>query len=103
MTPVVPVKLGKLNVKLMGVIDVPSGRKALIYDIKSRRYLSLREGEEVDGWRLTALSAGKAVLRQGMTTEEILLRKPKPKNLPRQAFRKNAKKPRALKKARRKK
>ena len=99
---VAPVKLGKLNVKLMGVIDVPSGRKALIYDIKNRTYLSLKEGEAVDGWRLTALSPGKAVLRQGMTTEEILLRKPKPKNLPRRARKKKAPRRPAIKKAGRK-
>lgn len=84
-TPTAPP--GKLNAKLMGIIDVPSGRKALIYDIKKRRYLSLQEGEKINGWRLTSLSSGKAVLRQGLTTEEILLRKPKPKALPRQAIR----------------
>ena len=78
---------GKIRAKLMGIIDVPSGRKALIYDIKKRRYVSLQEGEKINGWRLTSLSSGKAVLRQGLSTEEILLRKPKPKSSPKQAVR----------------
>jgi hypothetical protein len=45
-------------------------------------YRRIRIGNDLDGWRLTDIQNDRIVLAQGGTHKELLLRKPKPKQLP---------------------
>ncbi len=77
-TPVRP--LSELAVKFTGFIHVPSGKVALVQDIKTRKYHRLHKGEQLNDWILTELYPDKAVFKQNGAVEEILLRPPKPLN-----------------------
>jgi general secretion pathway protein N len=72
-----PQPVTELAAKFSGFIDVPSGKIALIKDIKTRKYHRLQKGEQVNDWTLTELYPDRVVFKQGEATEELLLRVPK--------------------------
>jgi len=46
-------------------------------------YRKITAGGDLDGWKLTEVHKDKAILKQGNQQKELLLRKPKLKELPR--------------------
>ena len=46
---------------------------ALVRDLDTQQLTRLSEGMEYQGWTLTALDPGRAVLRRGEQTEELEL------------------------------
>ncbi|HID44716.1 MAG TPA: hypothetical protein EYP34_03030 [Chromatiaceae bacterium] len=73
-----PRKIGKPRIQLSAVIIVGTEKYALIKGGKERRSRRVRVGEEVDGWKVTSIDAGKLVLSNGSETENVLLRNYKP-------------------------
>jgi hypothetical protein len=49
---------------------------------KPVNYRKVSENEDVDGWRLTQIKTDRVVFELGGETKELVLRKPKPKELP---------------------
>ncbi len=97
--PDLEVKKTKLNSKLMGVISTPAGIVALILNSKTGRYVRAKQGEEVDNWRVTEVQPDKVILKQGNETEELQLRKPKPKHRPKRLRPKKRSQPKVKKTA----
>jgi len=49
---------------------------------KADNYRKVAENEDVDGWRLTKIKPDRVVFELGGESKELVLRKPKPKELP---------------------
>jgi len=49
---------------------------------KPDKYRRVAEDEDLDGWRLTEIKPDRVVFELGVETKELVLRKPKPKELP---------------------
>ncbi len=47
-----------------------------------KKYLKITEGDDINGWTLAEIHADKVVLKQGSHQKELMLRKPKLKELP---------------------
>lgn len=73
--------------ELSGIYTTHKGLAALFNRSKSKaakdNYRKISVGADLDGWKLTEISADRAVLKQGAQEKELLLRKPKLKDLSR--------------------
>lgn len=72
-----------LSAKLMGVYSTPDGTIGLFVDAKGD-YTRVKEKEKMQGWLVEKLYPDRATLTQRGNSQELLLRKPKPKVTPRQ-------------------
>jgi type II secretory pathway component PulC len=70
-----------LNLKLMGIVFTPEGKKALMADAKGK-YKRLKVQETLDSWTLVELGPDKVVMQQGEERKELMLLKTKPKAPP---------------------
>lgn len=74
--------------QLTGVYSTKKTVSALFSRSKSKvakdNHRKLTVGDDLDGWKLTEINKDGAVLKQGGNEKELLLRKPKPKELPRE-------------------
>ncbi len=75
--------------ELNGVYSTKKRLSALFSRTKSRvprdNYRKISTGADLDGWKLKEIHRDRAVLSQGNQQKELLLRKPKSKELPRNA------------------
>jgi hypothetical protein len=75
--------------QLNGVYGAKGTVSALFSRSKSKvakdNFRKITVGGEIDGWKLVEINKDRAVLKQGNKEKELLLRKPKSKELPRQA------------------
>jgi hypothetical protein len=60
-----------------------------------KKYLKITEGDDISGWTLAEIHKDKVVLRQGSHQKELMLRKPKLKELPKKRSIPNAFTPKA--------
>ena len=71
--------------ELNGVYSTKKGLSALFSRSKSKvpkdNYRKISTGADLDGWKLTEIHKDKAILKQGNQQKELLLRKPKSKEL----------------------
>ena len=74
--------------ELNGVYTTQKGLSALFSRSKAKvakdNYRRLKVGADLDGWKLTEVRTDRALLTQGAQQKELLLRKPKVKDLPKQ-------------------
>ncbi len=74
--------------QLTGVYSTKKTMSALFSRSKSKvakdNHRKLTVGDDLDGWKLIEINKDRAVLKQGGNEKELLLRKPKPKELPRE-------------------
>lgn len=79
--------------ELNGVYTTKKGLSALFSRSKSKvakdNHRRISAGADLDGWKLTEIRTDRAILTQGVQQKELLLRKPKLKELPRQTNRPN--------------
>jgi len=72
--------------ELSGVYTTKKGLSALFSRSKSKvakdNYRRINMGANLDGWKLTEIRTDRAILKQGTQQKELLLRKPKLKELP---------------------
>ena len=72
--------------ELNGVYSTKKSLSALFSRTKSRvpkdNYRKISTGSDLDGWKLKEIHKDRAVLSQGNQQKELLLRKPKSKELP---------------------
>jgi hypothetical protein len=72
--------------QLSGVYTSKKGMSALFSRAKTPvakdNFRKLKENDDLDGWKLTEIHNDKVMLKQGNEPKELLLRKPKPKELP---------------------
>lgn len=72
--------------QLTGVYSTKKTVSALFSRSKSKaakdNHRKITVGDDIDGWKLTEINKGRAVLKQGSNEKELLLRKPKLKTLP---------------------
>jgi hypothetical protein len=64
--------------KLMGVLETPEGRMALIADAKGK-YKRFKLNDSVDGWEIASIKPDGLILQNGGTNEDLALLKKKPK------------------------
>jgi hypothetical protein len=80
--------------QLDGVYSTKNGLFALFSRSKSKvakdNYRKLTKNADLDGWNLTEIDMDRVLLKQGSEQKELLLRKPKIKELPLKAFTPNA-------------
>ncbi len=80
--------------QLDGVYTTKKGLFALfsrsISKVPKDNYRKLTVDADLDGWKLTEIHTDKVLLKQGSEQKELLLRKPKIKELPKKAFTPNA-------------
>jgi hypothetical protein len=73
--------------ELNGVYTTKKGLSALFSRSKSKvakdNYRRISAGADLDGWKLTEIRTDRAILKQGAQQKELLLRKPKLKELSR--------------------
>ncbi len=67
-----------MNLKLMGVIFTPEGKKALLVN-EQGKYQRAKKDEEISSWKLLQIDADKIVLQQDDERQVLPLLKPKPK------------------------
>jgi hypothetical protein len=71
--------------QLNGVYTTKKGLSALFSRSASKvpkdKYRKISTGADLDGWKLTEIHKDRAILKQGDQQKELLLRKPKLKNL----------------------
>ena len=71
--------------QLNGVYTTKKGLSALFSRSKSKaakdNYRRISMGADLDGWKLTEIRTDRAILKQGAQQKELLLRKPKLKEL----------------------
>jgi hypothetical protein len=70
-----------MTLKLMGVVQTPSGKTALFVDAKGK-YQRRKPGDTLDGWVLVELTPDRATLQQGDRREQLTLLKKRPKPPP---------------------
>jgi hypothetical protein len=70
-------KVGGVSPAVAGSTPPVAGSKD-----KPDNYRKVSESEDVDGWRLTQIKTDRVVFELGGETKELVLRKPKPKELP---------------------
>jgi hypothetical protein len=79
--------------QLDGVYSAKKGLSALFSRSKSRvakdNHRKIDAGADLDGWKLTEIHKDKVILKQGSQQKDLLLRKPKSKELPRTANKPN--------------
>jgi hypothetical protein len=79
----------KFDWELNGVYSTKKGLSALFSRSTSKvpkdNYRKIRTGADLDGWKLTEIYEDKAILKQGSQQKELLLRKPKSKELSKKA------------------
>lgn len=72
--------------QLTGVYSTQKKVSALFSRSKSKvakdNYRKITVGDDIDGWKLIEINKDRAVLKQGNSEKELLLRKPKAKTLP---------------------
>ncbi len=72
--------------QLTGVYSTKKTVSALFSRSKSKvakdNYRKITVGDDIDGWKLIEINKDRAVLKQGSSEKELLLRKPKAKTLP---------------------
>ncbi|MBS3951352.1 MAG: hypothetical protein KGZ88_00120 [Methylomicrobium sp.] len=75
-----------LEWELTGVYTTRQKQSVLLRRIKiqpnQKSHIKISKDQEVDGWKLTQILPDKAVLERGGETTELILRKPKLKELP---------------------
>jgi hypothetical protein len=80
--------------ELNGVYTTKKGLSALFSRSKSKaakdNYRRISLGADLDGWKLTEIRTDRAILKQGAQQKELLLRKPKLKELSKQPNRPNS-------------
>ncbi len=64
--------------KLMGVLETPEGRMALIADAKGK-YKRIKSKDMVEGWEISAIEPNHLVLGSSGASEDLNLLKKKPK------------------------
>ena len=73
--------------ELSGIYTTNKGLSGLFSRSKSKaakdNYRKISVGADLDGWKLTEISTDRALLKQGAQEKELLLRKPKSKDLSR--------------------
>ncbi len=73
--------------ELSGIYTTHKGLSGLFSRSKSKaakdNYRKISVGADLDGWKLTEISTDRALLKQGAQEKELLLRKPKSKDLSR--------------------
>ncbi len=67
-----------MNLKLMGIVFTPEGKKALLVDAKGK-YKRLKAQDTLDSWTLVEVDQDKVVMQQGEERKELPLLKKKPK------------------------
>jgi hypothetical protein len=76
--------------QLNGVYSTKKGLSALFSRSTSRvpkdNYRKLTANADLDGWKLTEIHKDRVLLKQGSQLKELLLRKPKIKELPMKAY-----------------
>lgn len=60
-----------------------------------KNYLKIAEGDDIDGWTLAEIHKDRTLIKQGSHQKELMLRKPKLKELPEQKRMANASTPKA--------
>jgi hypothetical protein len=79
-------KANTFDWELNGVYSTKKSLSALFSRTKSRvpkdNYRKISAGADLDGWKLKEIHKDRAVLSQGNQQKELLLRKPKSKELP---------------------
>lgn len=82
------VKPENFDWQLSGVYGTPKAESALFSRSKTKvakdNFRKITVGGEIDGWKLTEIDKDRALFKQGDKEKELLLRKPKLKELPRQ-------------------
>ncbi len=72
--------------ELNGIYSTKKGLSALFSRSKSKvrkdNFRRITAGTDLDGWKLKEIHKDRAILSQGNQNKELLLRKPKPKELP---------------------
>ena len=75
--------------QLNGVYSTEKGLSALFSRSKSKvpkdNYRKITAGADLDGWKLIEIHKDRAILKQGEQQKELLLRKPKLKELPKKS------------------
>lgn len=75
--------------QLNGVYTTDQGLSALFSRIKAAdtkdRFRKLKENDDLEGWKLAEIHSDKVILKQDDESKELLLSKPKPKELPKTA------------------
>lgn len=83
------VKLEIFDWQLIGVYGTKKKVSALFSRAKTKvpkdNFRKITLGDEIDGWKLADINNDRAVLKQGNKEKELLLRKPKSKELSQQA------------------
>ena len=69
-----PRKAERHRFTLKGVVIGADERMAVLQRRRGRTALRVVEGQQIDGWLVEAILADRVVLRQGETTEEVVLR-----------------------------
>ncbi len=59
---------------LTAVLVTEDGASALIVDRNEKKTLSLRQGDELAGWKIVGIQPDRVVLSQGGSSQEMLLR-----------------------------
>lgn len=59
---------------LIGILISDGERMALIRRGRAADYLQVREGEEIDGWRVERIAPDRIVIRKGDTQEDVVLK-----------------------------
>ncbi|MDD1628680.1 MAG: hypothetical protein LUQ26_14620 [Methylococcaceae bacterium] len=75
--------------QLNGVYTTKKGLSALFSrstsKVRKDNYRKITAGADLDGWKLTEIQKDRAILKQGNQQKELLLRKPKLKELPKRS------------------
>jgi len=64
--------------KLMGVLETPEGRMALIADAKGK-YKRFKLNDSIEGWEIASIKPDRLILQNAGTNEDLALLKKKPK------------------------
>lgn len=90
---------GTFDWQLTGVYTKGTQLSALFSREKApateKKYLKITEGDDISGWTLAEIHKDRVILRQGSHQKELMLRKPKLKELPKKRSIPNAFTPKA--------
>jgi hypothetical protein len=76
--PPPPAPVTPMNLKLMGVVQTPAGKTALLVDGKGK-YQRKRTGDTLDSWMLVDIGSNQVTFQQGDKRESVTLLKKRPK------------------------